>query len=136
METKKRNVIITSADQHVGDFLCHHWLTSLTKNVDLTNTDVVILDYGLTDRMKQEILAVHPAIIEPCVRDGSIVVIRFRDIARFLRKSSYDQVLNCDGGDIIFQSDISDIFVLHPFEYRVVQEGLYLPFHRTGIRYI
>lgn len=132
----KRNAIVTCADAAAGDFLADHWLVSLVENVDLSETDVVILDYGLTDAMKERIRERSSALVVPCRKDGHLVVTRFRDLENLLRHSAYEQVLSCDGGDIIFQSDISHLFARHPSEFRAISEGYELPFHSVGMRYV
>jgi lipopolysaccharide biosynthesis glycosyltransferase len=48
--------------------------------------------------------------VQPCVHDGHVTNVRYRDAATLLRKQTYDQVLMVDGGDIIFQADISHLF--------------------------
>ena len=105
----KSNVIITFSDSKYGNFLVNDWLSSLKENVDLKDTDIVVLDYGLNETQRSNLKKSGVKIIK-CVRDGKIVVIRFRDMSAFLRKSDYLQVLECDGGDIIFQSNISPLF--------------------------
>jgi len=134
MSDQKKNVIITCADARAGDFLADHWLRSLVKNVDLSETDIVILDYGLTEAMKERIRARSAAHIVPCVKNGHLVVLRFRDMGALLKGASYEQVLSCDGGDIIFQSDISAVFREHPGEFRAVSEGYLTPFQDTLTR--
>ncbi len=125
-------VIITASDSNCGDFLIKHWLKSLKENVNLNLTDVAVLNYGLTKEQK-DILLSEDVIVVDCVRDGHIVNLRYRDILKFLKEHPYEQVLACDGGDIIFQKDIAHIFNYHKNEFRGVTEripvGLYLYYY-------
>lgn len=127
----KRNLIVTCADARAGDFAATHWLRSIQTNVDLTDTDVVVLDYGLT-APQREILSSGARVV-PCKRDGAIVAIRFRDVAQFLREHSYEQILMSDGGDVIFQKDISELFERHTHQFRAVCEETWLPSHTIGM---
>jgi len=104
-----KNIIITSTDATYGDFLINHWLKSLKENVNLTNIDILVLDYGLTNIQIKK-LNKEPVILKKCVRNGHVVTIRFRDIYNFLKNNKYDQVLSIDSGDVIFQSDINHLF--------------------------
>jgi len=114
-------IIITSSDSNCGDFLINHWLKSLKENVDLNLVDVVVLNYGLTKEQK-DILLSEDVIVIDCIRDGHIVNLRYRDMLDFLKRHDYEQVLACDGGDIIFQDNIVDIFNYHKNEFRGVCE--------------
>src|SRR3989339_411849 len=107
MEMKK-NVIITSIDFHYGNFFLNHWLRSLKTNINLKNIDIIVLDYGLTNNQKKKLLQQNVIIVN-CVSSGHIVNKRFTDAAQFLKTTNYDQVLFADGGDIIFQEDISHL---------------------------
>jgi len=104
-----KNIIITSSDEKYGKFLINHWLKSLKENVDLSNVDVLVLDYGLTKKQRLAILK-QKVPIKKCKRDGHVVTIRYRDIYNFLSSHKYDQVLLIDSGDLIFQADISKMF--------------------------
>ncbi|PKP60944.1 MAG: glycosyl transferase family 8 [Candidatus Altiarchaeales archaeon HGW-Altiarchaeales-1] len=117
-------VIITSSDSNCGDFLINHWLKSLKENVNLNLVDVVVLNYGLT-KAQTDILLSEDVIVVDCVRDGHIVNLRYRDMLNFLKKNpQYEQILACDGGDIIFQRDISHLFEHHKNEFRGVTERI------------
>lgn len=119
----KKNVIITFCDARDGDFLASHWLASLLDNVDLTDIDIVVLDYGLTKEQQSQLERTKLVQIIPCQKDGSVVIVRFRDISEFLKKTTYQQVMICDGGDIIFQKDISGLFLDHVDSFRAVCEN-------------
>jgi len=89
--------------------LIDHWLRSLHENVELSQIDVVVWDYGLTEEQAATLQS-RETIVHRCKRDGHITNIRHRDLAAFLRAAPYDQVASIDGGDIIFQTDISPLF--------------------------
>ena len=116
---KKRHVIITSVDDKCGEFLCNHWLRSLKDNVVLANIDVVVLDFGLGDDHKAALLS-EGAIIEPVNIQGNVMNTRYLALTDFLRKNNYDQVLLVDGGDLIFQRDISRLFEENKESIRLV----------------
>lgn len=120
-DSPKKNIIITFCDAGVGDFVIDNWLASLTANVNLTHVDIAVLDYGLHERQRTRLLSAGVRVI-PCKRDGSIVVIRFRDLSDFLKKTSYEQVMTTDGSDVIFQADISTLFERDAQKYRAVCE--------------
>ena len=120
------HVIITASDSRYGDFLVRHWGRSLKTNVDLRDIDVVVLDYGLTAIQRQGVEALGFQI-RTGKRDGHVVNVRFRDTRDWLRKSSYDQVLMIDGGDIIFQSDIRHLFEQDKQHYRAACEEVLVP---------
>ena len=104
-----KNVIITCSNHKIGNFLINHWLRSLKENVNLKDTDIVVIDYGLNDKQKK-ILNDEGVILHKGVKNYHIVNKRFFDAKKILKKNNYKQVLFIDGGDIIFQSDISDVF--------------------------
>lgn len=122
-----KNAIITMSDAKYGCFLINHWLASLHHNVNLKNTDIIVLDYGLTD-IQVEMLVKKGVIVRKCIRDGHVNIIRFRDIPRTISKKSYGQIMMCDGGDIIFQSDVSTLFDKDRGKFRAVCEGINPPF--------
>lgn len=116
-------VIYAASDKKYGDFLIEHWFSSLRDHVDLSRTDVRILDYGLSTA--QRYYLEHEGVgVVPCLKDGHVAVIRFRDLARDLSDHAYRQVLAVDGGDILFQSDIAGLFEWHPERFRAVAEDL------------
>lgn len=128
----KSNVIITFSNAKHGDFLTDHWLHSLMVNVDLSDIDVVVLDYGLNKKQLEKLKRAKVKIVK-CECDGHITAVRFRDMADFLRKNNYDQVLSCDGGDVIFQTDISDIFEKDKDALRAACEGYRMPFEKLSL---
>lgn len=118
-----KNVIITCSNEKYGDFLIEHWLKSLKENVNLQNIDIVIIDYGLIKRQKQKFKEQN-VIIFKGIKKHHIVNQRFFDVGRFLHQKTYDQVLCIDGGDIIFQEDISQLFNQDENIFRVVPLGM------------
>lgn len=127
-----RHAIVTACDARFGDFLLGHWLVSLRANVDLAGVDVVVLDYGLTDAQRRE-LAAREVLVYPCVHDGVISNLRYRDICRLLDQRDYDQILSVDGGDVIFQANIRPLFDRHTDRFRAVPEQRRIPFHELVV---
>ncbi|MFH1399682.1 MAG: hypothetical protein ABIG95_06235 [Candidatus Woesearchaeota archaeon] len=124
-----KNAIFTCSDENCSAFLTEHWLPSL-KNVNLSNIDVCVVDYGLTNKQR-EVLQNHGVKLFAGKKDAHVAVARMRDMARILEKSNYDQVLTCDGGDIIFQGDISSMFSQNTEKFRAVCEYCSPPFERA-----
>ena len=118
-----KNLIITFTDAKFGDFTINHWLKSLKENVNLKNINAVILDYGMTDEQIEK-LKKEGAIVVKCVRDGHVTAVRHRDMRDYLAKNKgkYDQILMTDGGDIIFQGDISGVLQSNKDDFWVVLE--------------
>lgn len=127
---KASNVIFGATDLKYGDFTIKHWLKSLEENCNLSRTDVVILDYGMGKEQLAELKKTKAKVLK-CKRDGMVTNIRFRDMAEYLRKHKYSQVLTTDAGDIIFQTDISTMFNKFKEEFRVVTEDYFMPFDRV-----
>lgn len=123
-----RHVVVTASDAKYGDFLLQHWLRSLRENISLSNIDIAVLDYGLNETQREQLLssAVH---LHASIPNGNITNIRYRDLAEFLKGRRYDQVLAVDGGDVIFQSDISPLFDADKDSFRGVLEERDIPFH-------
>jgi len=118
-----KNVIITSVDLKYGDFLINHWLKSLKTNVNLKNIDIAVVDYGLNSSQK-EILMKEEVILIKGTSKGNVGTARFIDMVNFLKNNLYDQILSIDGGDIIFQEDISSLFNTDKNYYRAVGHDL------------
>jgi lipopolysaccharide biosynthesis glycosyltransferase len=49
-------------------------------------------------------------------------------MAEYLKKHKYKQIMAVDGGDIIFQGDISELFRMEPDKIKACQEDLGAPF--------
>jgi len=120
---KKKFVIMTACNARYGEFLINHWLKSLIENVNLEFIEVVILDYGLTEKQRK-ILKSKKVKLVKCKHDGHVVNIRFRDMLNFLNKHRYQQIISCDGGDIIFQKNIAHLFEEDKDKFRAVCEDI------------
>src|SRR3989344_1599804 len=118
-----KHVIITTSDARFEDFVYNHWLKSLQANVNLSNIDVAIFDYGLSEEQVEE-LKKKGVIVYKCVKDNLVNNIRFRDAASFLKEKEYDQVMITDGGDLIFQTDISPLFEENKDQKRAACEDI------------
>jgi len=123
MISTHKYAIITATDKKYGDFLIDHWLNSLIDNINRNKVDIIVMDYGLDEEQKKKLLEKKVKVIA-CKKDGHVVNIRYRDIHKFLKNNYYEQIMNCDGGDIIFQKDITKLFEENKKEYRAVCEDL------------
>jgi lipopolysaccharide biosynthesis glycosyltransferase len=121
-----KNVIIAGSDRNCEQFLVNHWLKSLIDNVNLENTDIIVLDYGIS-KESQESLRQQGVIVHSFIKDGVVPTVRFLDTLKILLKTSYDQVMTCDGGDLIFQKDISCLFNQDKDAFRAACEGVPQP---------
>ena len=124
MTVPRPHAIVTACDARCGDFLVRHWLRSLRDNVDLRAIDVVVLDFGLTPAQRS---ALADVVLVPARLEGRINVARRRELACFLESRAYDQVLSVDGGDVIFQGDVSPLFETDKARFRGVVERYPLP---------
>jgi len=129
---RKSNVILTCCCAKYAGFLLDHWLPSLQENVDLRNIDVVILDYGLTDAQRGE-LDSRGVYYFASEKNGFVSNVRYRDIVRLVDAFGYRRILSCDGGDIIFQSDISELFQDDGDLFRAAAEEIRTPFFESII---
>ncbi|PLV60457.1 hypothetical protein [Thermotoga sp. KOL6] len=117
-----RHLIATAGNGRIENFLKNDWYKSLKENVDLSKTDVLVIDYGLNSVPEGVI------VFKAVERDGLINNTRFLNLALFLEEHpEYDQILFCDGGDVIFQKDISHLFEEHRDSFRAVIERLSPP---------
>jgi hypothetical protein len=123
MQTRP-HAILTASDSHCGDFLARHWLRSLRENVDLSEIDVVVLDFGLDSRQRAGLDGVEIVRAE---RARRVNVARRSAVARFLASRDYDQVLVVDAGDLVFQRDVSPLFRAHRDRFRGVPERFPIP---------
>lgn len=130
----KPYAIVTCCDAKYGDFVLNHWLPSLQQNVNLEQIDVVVLDYGLKDEQRAELHA-DQVVTVPCRKDGNVMLLRIRDVIPLFQERGYEKVLSVDGGDVIFQADISDVFS-HPCDRpAVVSEEVRTPFYEALIKH-
>lgn len=114
-----KNIIITCSNEKNSSFLIDHWYKSLKKNVNLNNIDVMVIDYGLSEKSRQR-LRKEKVILSKGNDRYHIVNGRFFDAGSYLKKNKYDQVLFVDGGDVIFQEDFSGMFDKDKDTFRVV----------------
>jgi hypothetical protein len=126
----KKHAIFTATDGGRASFVLDHWLASLQKNVNLTDIDVHVLGYGLSDAQQAE-LQTRGVECHTCVKDGQVGDIRIRDIASISSSRNYDQVLMVDSSDLIFQKDISPLFEQDKDQFRCVCEELSVPIHHV-----
>lgn len=130
----KKNVIITSANERHGNFLINHWLKSLKENVNLKEIDIFVIDYGLTPKQKKELILNNIPLFRGS-RTNHITIQRFIDAGKILNKNNYEKILFCDGGDIIFQKDISHLFNLNgdflcvPMDEEILFNERYIPLY-------
>jgi hypothetical protein len=118
-----RNLICTACDSKYGDFFIKHWLKSLRKNVNLENIDILVLDYGFTKSQRKRIDEKNIIRIE-CERKDHVIIARFNDLSNFLKENKqYDQILMCDGGDIIFQADLKELFETNKTQIRATYDA-------------
>jgi len=130
-----KNIIITSSNNKIEDFLVKDWLKSLKNNVPLKNTDIAVIDYGLSQKCKKKLL-LNKVIIYEGIKNLHIVNKRFFDAADFLEKRKrYDQILFVDGGDVIFQEDISHLFLKNRNAFRVAPIGMEVLFFEWFLNY-
>lgn len=125
----QKHAIFTASDANCVDFLIHHWLKSLRDNVDLYSIDVIVLDYGFSERQRSEIESAA-AVCRQCQKGGLVNNIRFRDMAAVLRDGDYDQAVMIDAGDVIFQADISQLFEQHKDRFRATCTEVDASIHR------
>ena len=122
-----RYLISTACDQKFEDFLINDWLRSLKDNVDLSNTDILVLDFGLSENARNVLMENNVMLKESRI-SGKIVNARFAELTKFLRENpQYEQILMCDSGDLIFQRSISNLFEIHSDTFKVVCEDYKVP---------
>jgi len=128
----KQHIIITSSNERYGDFVVNHWLKSLKENSRLDKIDLAVIDYGLNPPQTKALKKGKLKLVKG-TKDGHIVTTRFVDAGRFLKSTKYDQVLFIDGGDIIFQGDISHLFEQDKDLFRVVKIDMEVMFFEAFI---
>ncbi|MEK7634048.1 MAG: hypothetical protein AAB437_04360 [Patescibacteria group bacterium] len=83
----------------------------------------MVIDYGLNNFQKTQLLK-ERIILFKGIKKYHIVNKRFFDSAKYLKNKSYDQILFIDGGDTIFQEDITHVFNKDKNTFRVVPLGM------------
>lgn len=48
----KSYLIATACNQKCEEFLLDHWLKSLKENVNLSNIDILVIDFGLSEKLR------------------------------------------------------------------------------------
>ncbi len=116
------NILYTHCNAGAGDILIHHWLRSAKLHVDLTNIEIVVIDFGLTDDQREQ-LRKEGVQLWLGRADGRTPNIQYREIASYLAtRPDVNQVMYSDCGDLIFQADISPIFEHHTAMMKAVIE--------------
>ncbi|CAM4218728.1 glycosyltransferase [Zobellia nedashkovskayae] len=117
-----KNLIVTYCNKYKGDFLINNWLLSLRKNVDLSNIDILVTDFGLTEEQKEELIS-EGVIVQSKEPKGRMSNYHYKFLREFLLENiNYNQVLYSDCGDVIFQSDISHLFKLSKHQFKAAIE--------------
>jgi hypothetical protein len=124
-EQTKKYLIATACNQKYENFLINDWLKSLKENVDLKGIDILVMDYGLSADACN-ILRKEGVIVRKAEQvHGLVNNMRFIELSGFLKSNpQYEQVILCDSGDIIFQSDISMLFEIESEKIRAVCEAI------------
>lgn len=122
---EKKYLVATACNEKYEEFLVNHWFKSLKENVKLDEIDVLIIDYGLSENIAKE-LSSHGVILKRAEHiDGLINNTRFIEISEFLKSHpEYEQVIVADSGDIIFQSDFSEVFEISHDKIKAVVEEI------------
>lgn len=138
------NIIYTHCNSGAGDILINHWLRSVKLHIDLTDIEIVVIDFGLTPEQR-ETLREEGVELWPAQADGRTPNIQYREIARYLAtRDDVDQVVYSDCGDLIFQADIAPILkddrsmmkaVVEP-EFNVALHGITLGFGDVRPEYL
>lgn len=128
----KKYLISTSANHLHAEFLVNHWLISLLDTCNLKHIDIAVIDYGLTNDQVKELKKKNVIVIKK-TKTKQVVVNKFIDLADFLKRHYYDQVLLVDGRDIIFQKDISHLFTKDTDYFRGVALDMEILFNEVFI---
>jgi hypothetical protein len=86
---------------------------------------VVVMDYGMTDRVKEKIKQQYEVAIVKCVKDRHLFSIRFRDLVKVIAglPDEVTHVMAIDGGDVWFQAPVNELFDLCDRKLGYVEEG-------------
>ncbi|MEI6850252.1 MAG: hypothetical protein WCK29_04400, partial [archaeon] len=69
MKLNKKYALITATDKKYSQFLINNWLKSLLANADLSETDIIIMDYGIPKKQKEYLNKKGIKLI-PCKKRG------------------------------------------------------------------
>ncbi|MER8766882.1 MULTISPECIES: hypothetical protein [unclassified Mesorhizobium] len=117
------HLIYTYCNANKGDQLVNDWLYSLHKHVDLTDIDVMVIDFGLTESQRARLRDQGRVQLWPGQADARMSNIQYRELSAFLAThKNYDQICYSDCGDVIFQDDISNLFYQSPDLFKAVIE--------------
>uniref|UniRef100_E6QWM2 Uncharacterized protein n=1 Tax=mine drainage metagenome TaxID=410659 RepID=E6QWM2_9ZZZZ len=116
------HVLYTHCDAGKGDTLIDHWLRSAKLHVDLTDIEIVVIDFGLTETQRAQ-LRNEGVTLWPARADGRTPNIQYREIAAYLAtRPDIDQVVYSDCGDLVFQADITPILKYEKTKMKAVVE--------------
>ncbi|NNM53469.1 MAG: hypothetical protein HKM05_01940 [Spirochaetales bacterium] len=102
-----QNLLYTASDRKYGDFLIEHWLPSLLDHRP-EGLSLRVLDYGLSLAQRFYLEQKGVGVI-PCRKDRHVTQARFRDMSADLSRQKAEVAVLCDSGDLIFQSDFSEL---------------------------
>lgn len=130
------NLLYTHCNAGAGDTLIRHWLRSARLHIDLTNIEIMVIDFGLSEHQREQ-LREEGVELWPARADGRTPNIQYRELASYLAtRPDIDQVVYSDCGDLVFQADIAPILqrqgalmkaVLEP-EFNLALHGMTLGF--------
>ncbi|MCD6254411.1 MAG: hypothetical protein J7J80_08425 [Thermotogae bacterium] len=119
----KKYLIATACNKKYENFLLNHWFKSLKDNVNLSQIDILVIDYDLSTNVVEKLKEKGVLIKKARLKDGIINNLRFLEIRDFVNESpGYEKILVTDSGDLIFQTDISSIFEIHENLAGVVEQ--------------
>lgn len=102
------HLIVAAADRKVESFVVDQWLASLLATTDLSNTDVLVIDYGFSPLVRARLDAAGVRRVERELT-AQIGNQRFVDFADIVKDLDYDTALFCDCGDLVFQKDVAPL---------------------------
>lgn len=121
----KSYLIATACNQKCEEFLLDHWLKSLKENVNLSNIDILVIDFGLSEKAKDELEKEKVILHRAESTEGHINNLRFYELRNYLIKQPhYEQIILCDSADLIFQADIYEVFEIHKEKIKGVCEEI------------
>jgi hypothetical protein len=116
------HTLYTHCNAARGDALIQHWLRSAKLHVDLSNIEIVVIDFGLTETQRKQ-LRNEGVTLWSARADGRTSNIQYREIAAYLAtRPDIDQVIYSDCGDLVFQTDITPILTCGDTRMKAVVE--------------